>query len=223
MTRVVEAELLDELPAEAPDARASRSDLVRVNRLMRHKQLIREELPRYITRVVDLGAGDGTLALSVVQNHPATVKHIVLVDRQRVVSEATLHDFKGSNIEVEVAATDVFDWLQQPRKNESTAIIANLFLHHFEAPALQKLLTLTAPCCDVFIACEPRRGAWPAFAASLLGFIGCNHVTRHDARISVRAGFRGRELTVLWPKGSLWRLYERKAGLFSHLFVAERV
>ena len=59
-------------------------------------------------------------------------------------------------------------------------------------------------------------------AARLLGLIGCNRVTCHDAVISVRAGFRGRELSSLWPEGGDWQLNEAPAGLFSHLFLASR-
>jgi hypothetical protein len=47
-------------------------------------------------------------------------------------------------------------------------------------------------------------------------------VTRHDAVLSVRAGFAGRELSALWPSADGWKLEERRAGLFSHLFVAHR-
>ena len=223
MARVVEPEILDGLPVETPAARASRSDLVRVNRLMGHANLIRRALPHHITCVIDLGAGDGTLLLSAAQNQPTNVKRVILVDRQRVVTEATLDQFRHLNIEVEVVVADVFQWLQQPRADQLTAVTANLFLHHFETPALKKLLALAAASCDVFIACEPRRGAWPALAASLLGLIGCNRVTRRDARVSVRAGFSGSELTALWPDADAWRSKERAAGLFSHLFVANRV
>jgi hypothetical protein len=38
----------------------------------------------------------------------------------------------------------------------------------------------------------------------------------------VQAGFTGRELSALWPKSGQWELLERRAGLFSHLFIARR-
>jgi hypothetical protein len=47
-------------------------------------------------------------------------------------------------------------------------------------------------------------------------------VTRHDAAISVRAGFRDRELSELWPDQAGWRLSEAPAPPFGHLFVARR-
>ncbi|HEX3890808.1 MAG TPA: FAD-dependent monooxygenase, partial [Verrucomicrobiae bacterium] len=51
----------------------------------------------------------------------------------------------------------------------------------------------------------------------------CNNVTRHDAIVSVRAGFSGEELSALWPDKKNWRLTERHSGLFSHLFVAQKI
>jgi hypothetical protein len=58
----------------------------------------------------------------------------------------------------------------------------------------------------------------------LIGAIGANAVTREDAVLSVRAGFRGSELTVVWPsQGDGWRTQEYSAGFFSHCFRAERV
>jgi hypothetical protein len=51
--------------------------------------------------------------------------------------------------------------------------------------------------------------------------LGANDVTRHDAVASVRAGFRGRELSGLWPAGAAgWRLNERGIFPFTHLFHA---
>jgi len=47
-------------------------------------------------------------------------------------------------------------------------------------------------------------------------------VTRHDAVVSVRAGFRGGELAALWPRGEGWTIEERARGPFGHAFVARR-
>ena len=101
-------------------------------------------------------------------------------------------------------------------------VIANLFLHHFSADQLTGLFGALADRASLFVALEPRRGAWPLFGSRLLGLIGCNAVTRHDARVSVRAGFAATELSSLWPPSADWELSERSAGLFSHVFVARR-
>jgi hypothetical protein len=56
----------------------------------------------------------------------------------------------------------------------------------------------------------------------MLWVVGCNDVTRHDAVVSVRAGFAGKELSPLWPEAPDWELAEHAAGSFSHLFIARR-
>ena len=72
-----------------------------------------------------------------------------------------------------------------------------------------------------FVACEPRRSRLALAGSSLLGVIGCNDVTRHDAVVSVRAGFRDGELAALWPRDG-WEIRERGRGLFSHVLAARR-
>jgi hypothetical protein len=56
----------------------------------------------------------------------------------------------------------------------------------------------------------------------LLRVIGCNSVTRHDAHVSMIAGFQGKELTMLWPANSGFQIDENEAGFASHLFMAYR-
>ena len=86
------------------------------------------------------------------------------------------------------------------------------------AGLLQLLATRTA----LFLATEPRRSGFALAASRLLGLVGCNAVTRHDAIVSVRAGFRDAELSALWPRQDVWRLREGGAGLFSHYLLARR-
>jgi hypothetical protein len=75
----------------------------------------------------------------------------------------------------------------------------------------------------LFVAVEPRRARWPLFCSRLLWAIGCNDVTRHDAVVSVRAGFSRNELSSLWPDKQNWQLTEQSAGAFSHLFIARKM
>jgi hypothetical protein len=121
--------------------------------------------------------------------------------------------------EAQPLVTDVFDW--SPADGE--IVIANLFLHHFEAAQLVSLLQRIASRSSVFIAIEPRRASWPSFCSRLLWAIGCNDVTRHDAVVSVRAGFCGGELSSLWPDKTSWQLTEQSTGMFSHLLVARKI
>jgi hypothetical protein len=146
----------------------------------------------------------------------------VMVDANPSVNADTLAAFRALGWDVEVQASDVFDWLLRPRAEIADVTVANLFLHHFRDPELATMLAGVSRQTRRFIACEPLRSRTALAGASLLVFIGCNAVTRHDADISVRAGFRNQELSAIWPNEPGWRLREHRAGLFSHLFEAHR-
>jgi hypothetical protein len=95
-------------------------------------------------------------------------------------------------------------------------------LHHFNEPFLAVLLQTIEARSDYFVALEPRRSKFALFFSNLVGFIGCNPVTCHDAPASVRAGFNGQELTQLWPNQHLWSISETPTWPFGHLFIARR-
>jgi hypothetical protein len=59
-------------------------------------------------------------------------------------------------------------------------------------------------------------------ASHLVALLGAGAVTRKDAVLSVRAGFRGHELSERWPDPLAWRLQEGRAGLFGHGLLAMR-
>jgi hypothetical protein len=117
----------------------------------------------------------------------------------------------------------VFEFLNSGHAERFDVITANLFLHHFDDARLAELMRLAAERCRLFVACEPRRSALALAACRLLWAIGCNDVTRHDARVSVRAGFRNQELSALWPNRQDWSLLETSQGAFTHAFSARRV
>jgi hypothetical protein len=224
--RTVEPELLDELPPDDARAIRSRGDLRRLNGLMRHAALFRAALTARQKRppqvIAEMGAGDGTLMLKLAgQIHtdwPGV--QVVLVDRQNVVADTTLKQFRQFGWEAEVATSDVFDWIMPVKRVD--VVLANLFLHHFKDEQLRELFLLLADRTDLLIACETRRN-WPSLAMSrFIGLIGCNSVTRHDAVTSMKAGFWGNELSALWPKPDGWELSECRPTVFTHLFMADR-
>ena len=199
----------------------SRADLRRVNWMMANAGILARALAPHVRpgdRIADLGSGDGRLMLRVGRRLPRGME-ITLVDRAPVVSDDTLREFEAAGHKARVAARDALDFIS---REQPDVVVVNLFLHHLDDPSLGRLFELTARHARMLAACEPRRSAFALAGCSLMWLIGCNDVTRHDARVSVRAGFRGREVSRLWPANTRWSLEERAAPPFSHLFVARR-
>ena len=222
--RVLESEWLDELPTGDVRAIRSRADLRRVNAAMGNARIIaahlKTRLPREAPlRMADLGAGDGALALAVARRLERPRVQLTLVDRAPVVHATTLAHFHALGWRAAIAASDVFAFLSRSGERFD-AVFVNLFLHHFDDERLQHLLGLIASRTRVLVACEPRRSPVALAGSRLLWALGCNDVTRHDALVSVRAGFSSHELTSLWPRLDGWTTLERAVPLFSHVFVA---
>ena len=227
MKRIVQPEMLDSLLPGDPRAIRSRRDLRRVNAWMANHTLMAKALQNNLNRctprqITELGAGDGNFLVRVAQkifrNRPGV--KVKLLDLHPNVSAGTLATFATLGWPAEAIVADVFNWPESSDAGE--VVIANLFLHHFEKARLAELLRLISRRAKVFIALEPRRTRWPLFCSRLLWAIGCNDVTRHDAVVSVRAGFNGEEISALWPDKTDWQLTEQSAGAFSHLFIAQK-
>jgi len=232
MRRIVEPELLDDLPPADPHAVGSRADLRRLNVIMGHTGILTRALQHHLPdsffhsrrlRLVELGAGDGTFLLRLARRWASlgVTARVTLLDRQDIVSAETRRAFETLHWSVECVATDVSVWLKQSSM-EIDLVLANLFLHHFPERALSALLNLVAARTRLFITCEPSRSPLALTASHLLGLLGCNRVTRHDAIVSVRAGFVDQELSALWPADTRWNLSEQSVGCFSHCLVAQR-
>lgn len=226
MKRNVQPELLDALPPEDPSARRSRRDLQRINSIMRHHTCLAGALHKAVNgrppeRITELGAGDGHFLLRVAQNlvpRWANV-NVTLLDQQKTISEETRAGFAALGWPTQEIVADALVWAEDPR-SKADVVVANLFLHHLHEPQLARLFSALSHRARLFVAIEPRRGAGPLFWSRRLWLLGCNSITRYDARLSVEAGFAGRELSALWPADRDWELTESSAGLFSHLFVA---
>lgn len=229
MVRTLHDELVDELPADHPEAMGSRRDLRLLNSLMGHTGILARSLKSVCRgstslRLVEIGAGDGQVLLRIARGlGPKWYDvDVVFVDLQDLLLTETKADFAELNWGARSVKGDVLEWLENTGDEKCDVILANLVLHHFTNEELKSLFSLAARKADAFIAVEPRRAKFPLFCATWLSVIGCNPVTCHDAPISVRAGFKDHELSALWPSNGKWELKERAAGLFSHHFVARR-
>jgi hypothetical protein len=213
-------EWLDLLPSDDPRAMRSRRDLVLVNALMGHAGVIaRHVRGTGARRIADLGGGSGEMLARVARKaRLAPPVEAVLVDMQPCVTHEVSARLSAAKWTLSVATADVFVWLESQADGAFDLLMANLFLHHLEPAPLARLLQLASRKARCFIACEPRRSALALAGARMLPLLGCNDVTRHDAVVSVEAGFRDGELSHGWPAD--WRVEERALGLFSHLLVA---
>lgn len=238
MPRTVADEGLDHLAPDDPAATRSRRDLARIHRAMGTRSIVsrgwRSLLPamsaRAPCRILELGAGDGSLLLGVARSMVPRwpLVQLTLLDRQQIVSAATLAGYAELGWTARVQQADVLAWAARPDvRPPDTArwdlITTTLFLHHFDDGPLGQLLAAVAACCDRFFACEPRRSWLPLAGSHLVGALGANAVTREDAVLSVHAGFCGEEITALWPRADpAWHTREFAAGPFSHGFSARR-
>ena len=226
--RLLSPEMLDTLAEDDPRAIHSRKDLRRINRIMGAAGILLHEListPTLPKRIIEFGAGDGCLMLRLAKHLSLRWAgvHVVLLDRQNLVDHQTLNDFARIGWSVEIVQMDINEWAASGGVRWFDIAIANLFIHHFDGGQIARLFGALSTCTEMFVACEPRRGHLPLLASHLVGLIGANEVTRKDAVLSVKAGFCESELSSLWPSSAPnWRLVERRAGLFSHLFIARR-
>ncbi|HET7085269.1 MAG TPA: class I SAM-dependent methyltransferase [Rhizomicrobium sp.] len=223
--RVLTQEILDVLAPEDPRAIRSRRDLVLINAVMRQSAVMAKALSDYPAPKIlaDLGGGDGRFMLSVAKRLAGSRPKdwsgvtVVIADRKPVVSTGTRAQFAALGWRCESLTGDIFETLPAIAPD---IVTANLFLHHFDDGALRRLLALVAARTKAFVACEPRRSPLALLGARLVFALGANDVSRHDAKASVRAGFRDAELSALWPQASAWRLREQSALAFTHLFQA---
>jgi hypothetical protein len=194
MPRVCEPELLDSLPVDHPDAVRNRRDLRIVNGFMRNEPWFRRTLPPLLRpgeAVLELGAGQGELGrLLIAAGVPLDGLDLwprpTLWPPERAWHRRNLKEFEG--------------YAAYP------AVIGNLIFHQFEAPDLAELGATLRRTARVIVACEPlRRRLSQTMMAALGPLLGANHVTLHDSRVSIAAGFVDDELPrALGLDDGLW-------------------
>lgn len=184
--RVVIPEILDHLPPGDPEALRSRRDLRRVNHLMGNERWVCrvvKKFPAVAARgIVEIGAGDGALCGRLARMFPlAAVAAYDLAPRPAWL-EPGVAWHRGN----------IFD---APPQESGGVLVANLFLHHFEAAELAALGRWVRGF-GLLVFCEPDRARLPHVLGRLAHpFI--NRVTRHDLHVSIDAGFTAGEMARL--------------------------
>jgi SAM-dependent methyltransferase len=219
------------LPQHDPDAERLRRDLRRVHRALGSATILRRAIDRLglnapPRRILDLGAGDGTLLLRVARGMPRDWKgaEVTLLDRQDIVADATRKAFASLGWQVRIEKTDVLEWARNAQTSQYDLCVSTLFLHRIDRATRALLLPAIARRSMAFVACEPRRSAIARLGSQFVTLLGSSERMRDDAVSGVAAGFSGRELSGTWPPApGAWALDEYPAGLFLHCFSAVRV
>jgi hypothetical protein len=181
--RLLRPELLDALPPDSPEALRSRRDLARLNRVMgNHAWFLRRvpALARDGGRALELGAGDGALALALGEAGTPT---------------DALDRFPAPDGWPAGARWHQADLRTYAGWADHALVVGNLILHHLDADELAALGERLDRHARALVFNEPRRSPG-CLALWLIGapLGGAGRVTRHDGRVSIRAGFRGEEL-----------------------------
>lgn len=212
MKRTLTPEILDSLPPDDPAARHSRRDLRIFHMVLGGARWLRRTVPARVRageRVLEIGAGTGELGASLAR---------------RGVAPDGLDRGPRPAAWPSAARWQQTDVLAFAGWGDYEVVIGNLIFHHFDADALRTLGGRMAAHARLIVACEPvRRRRFQWLFAALCALVGANHVSRHDGRVSIEAGFLGDELPALLgldPQVWHWRVATTARGMYR--MVAER-
>jgi len=183
MHRTLQPELLDSLPHDHPDALHNRRDLRLTNRIVGAHRWLARTLPPLLRPgepALELGAGTGELGRTLIARGVA-LDGLDLWPRPRAwPAERTWH---------------VADLRAFAGYGRYAAVIGNLIFHQFTDETLAAVGEKLRAHARVIVACEPARSRLSQKLYGLLGpILGANHVTLHDAHVSIAAGFLDGEL-----------------------------
>lgn len=183
MPRTLQPELLDSLPPDHPDALHNRRDLRLTNQILgNHRWMERTLAGRLATGEValELGAGMGELGRRLHRAGVALDGLDLWARPQAWPADRLWHQ----------ADVRIFD-----SYGPYAVVCGNLIFHQFSDPDLARLGERLRRHSRLIVACEPARRCISQFLFRLFApLLGANHVSLHDAHVSIAAGFRGDEL-----------------------------
>lgn len=211
MERSLRPELLDSLPPAHPDALHNRRDLRLTNAVMgNHRWIVGEVVKLFRTglRVLEVGAGTGELGerlarCGIVADGLDVWPRPVGWPAGAKWHQADLTSFEG--------------W------TDYDVVIGNLIFHQFDDATL-RALGHSFRHLSGFVACEPvRRWSSQKLFATVAPLLGANHVSLHDAHVSIAAGFLGDELPrLLGFNAPDWKTRSHATWLGAYRSVARR-
>ena len=215
MKRVVAPEMLDSLNPEDPEALRNRRDLRLINGLQGNYRWIYRQLRQLLypaERGCEFGAGTGDLGR--------------FLQRKRGWPENA--QLEGIDLwERPPDWPDQWAWQQKnlldlPRLPYQF-VIGNMIFHQFEDEVLQRWGSLMDRDCRFILACEPVRRNRHLKQLEFLRPFRLSPVSWHDARVSIRAGFRHQELPEMLGLDPIrWTIYCRETFLGSYRMLALR-
>jgi len=210
--RTLAAELLDDLPADHPDARGSRRDLRWFNAALGNWRWLERrllELTRPGERILEIGAGTGELG----QRLTAAGLPWAGLDR----APRPLACPAG-------AAWHRHDIFRFDGWSEYSVVVGNLIFHHFDESQLRALGERLRRHARVIVIGDLRRGRLQqVLFMALAGLIGANRISRHDGWLSIQAGFRADELAhLLGCEARDWEWKRERCQLSAYRMVIRR-
>jgi hypothetical protein len=215
LQRRVQPEILDSLPADHPDALHNRRDLRFFNTLMGNFRWFANTLRTQLREgdnLLELGAGEGDLGRHLRRSLPQSSFTYTGLD---LWPQPVEWPKKWSWISKDLSAF--------PDYAQYNVILGNLILHQFEDEVLANLGRQWREQARLLVFCEPARDKLHLRQLPLARLAGINYVSRHDARVSIEGGFRGRDLPrLLGLDQPHWRITVQHTFLGAYRLVAVR-
>lgn len=221
--RLLSDEYLDQSTCAGVELTRELDYLRAINRALRGSRLSQSALDfvKSHTRVdslslLDVGTGSGDIARALALSHPEHIR-VVAVDRRAEMIEAARANAPAiPNLHFETG--DIFALEQQFAAHSFDVVHASLTLHHFPDEAvIAALRAMAGVARHAVIWNDLKRGAIPTAAVRVATMFAMGS-TKHDARVSVEAGFTPADIELLAQRAGLRVLWMR--GALFYRFVA---